>query len=357
MPSDSVSMTRWQCLGGKLHSLLMNSDLVSLVIPGRNCVSTIRQCLDAVVPMLERPRLDEIIFVDDGSTDDTASIVAESPVKSINSGGQGPGAARNAGWRTAKHPLVWFVDSDCLAEPDALDLLLPAMDDPKVGGVSGSYGIMNPESLLACLIHEEIIERHRAMPSRVNFLATFNVLYRRAALEQVNGFDERYLKGQDAELSFRVMAAGYELRFVLDSRVKHYHATRSRRYLRTQRQQGYWRVWLHMTHSGHTTGDSYSRLSDHIQPPLAMVALVSSPLLFFSLFRWIPIALVLLLALAQIPLTLRLVLRLGHPSYLMFGVMSFVRAFWRGVGMTHGALDYLIARFRKSPRVEDQGTP
>ncbi len=335
----------------------MNSDLVSLVIPGRNCGSTIRQCLDAVVPMLERSRLAEIIFVDDGSTDDTASIVAEFPVKSINSGGRGPGAARNAGWRAANHPLVWFVDSDCVAEPDALELLLPAMDDPKVGGVSGSYGIMNPESLLACLIHEEIIERHRAMPSRVDFLATFNVLYRRAVLEKVDGFDERYLKGQDAELSFRVMAAGYELRFAFDSRVKHYHATSWRRYLRTQRQQGYWRVWLHMTHSGHTTGDSYSRLSDHAQPPLAMFVVVSCPLLFFSVFRWVPIALVVLLGAMQAPLTLRLVLRLGRLRYLMFGVMSFVRAFWRGVGMAHGALDYLITRSRKSPRVEDQGTP
>lgn len=330
----------------------MNPDTVSLVIPGRNCAGTIRQCLDAVVPMLERTRLREIIFVDDGSTDDTHTIVDRFPVRCINAEGRGPGAARNMGWRAAGHSLVWFVDSDCVAEPDALERLLPAVEDPKVGGVSGSYGIMNPESLLACLIHEEIIERHRAMPSRVDFLATFNVIYRRAVLEQVNGFDERYLKGQDAELSFRVMAAGYELRFAFDSRVKHYHATSWRRYLHTQRQQGYWRVWLHMAHSGHTTGDSYSRLLDHVQPPVATAALVSSPMLFFSLLRWIPLALVLLLATTQVPLTLRLVRRLRSPRYLMFGVMSFVRAFWRGVGMTHGAWNYLVGRFRKSPRLK-----
>jgi len=326
----------------------MNSDAVSLVIPGRNCAATVRQCIGAVVPMLERARLGEIIFIDDGSTDDTARIVAELPVKCISGGGRGPGAARNAGWRAAQYPLVWFVDSDCVAEPDALELLLPAMDDPKVGGVSGSYGIMNPESLLACLIHEEIIERHRAMPSRVDFLATFNVLYRRSVLEQVGGFDERFLKAQDAELSFRVMAAGHQLGFAFDSRVKHYHATSWRRYLRTQRQQGHWRVWLHMSHSGHSTGDSYSRLLDHLQPPVAVASLVSSPLLMVPFWRWIPIAFVLLLAIAQAPLTLRLVLRLRNAKYVVFGVMSFVRAFWRGVGMTQGILNYLFTRGRES---------
>jgi len=335
----------------------MNSEAVSLVIPGRNCAATIRQCLDAVVPMLERTRLSEIIFIDDGSTDDTAGIVAEFPVKCINGGGRGPGAARNAGWRAAQYPLVWFVDSDCVAEPDALDLLLPAMADPEVGGASGSYGIMNPESLLACLIHEEIIERHRAMPSRVDFLATFNVLYRRSVLEQVGGFDERFLKGQDAELSFRVMAAGHQLGFVFDSRVKHYHATSWRRYLRTQRQQGYWRVWLHMSHRGHSAGDSYSRLLDHLQPPVAMAVLVSSPLLLLSVWRWIPIAFVLLLAMAQAPLTLRLGARTGSAKYLMFGVMSFVRAFWRGVGMVQGTLNYVFTRKRDAPHPGNEQRP
>jgi GT2 family glycosyltransferase len=322
----------------------MSAELVSLVIPGRNCAGTIRQCLEAVVPLLEVARLGEIIFVDDGSTDDTANIAAEFPVTMIAGGGKGPGAARNAGWRAAQHPLVWFVDSDCVAEPDALEMLLTHFDEPKVGGVSGSYGIMNPESLLACLIHEEIVERHRRMPLRVDFLATFNVVYRRKVLEKIDGFDERFLKGQDAELSFRVMDAGYELRLVFESRVKHYHASRWLSYLRTQRDQGYWRVWLHLSHSGHAAGDTYSSLVDHSQPPLAMLALVSLPLLFFGRLALITAVPVALLVLAQIPMTARLLRRLRKPRYLSYAAMSFIRAFWRGVGMTHGTLAYLASR-------------
>jgi len=321
---------------------------VSLVIPGRNASRTIRQCLEAVVPLLEANGLEEIVFVDDGSTDDTAEIVGEYPVRLIQGLGAGPGAARNLGWRAAGSELIWFIDSDCVAEPDALERLLPHLEDPKVGGVSGSYGNMRPNSLLACLIHEEIIERHESMPTRVNFLATFNVVYRRAILEQIGGFDERFLKGQDAELSWRALAAGYELGFELNSRVKHFHAARWRSYLRTQKQQGYWRVSLHLAHRGHSAGDSYSSVVDHVQPPLAMLVLAAVMATLIPQLRpyncGVCTGLILLLLAAQVPMSWRLVRRTGQVRYLAFGAMSFARAFWRGVGMTLGVLAAVRSR-------------
>lgn len=319
---------------------------VSLVIPGRNCAATIRQCLDAALAIRESnpETLREIIFVDDGSTDETAEIVAGRPITMLSGTGTGPGAARNLGWRAATSQLIWFVDADCVAEPDALAKLLPHMADAVVGGVSGSYGTMTEHSLLSCLIHEEIVERHRRMGMRVNFLATFNVLYRRAALESVGGFDERFLKGQDAELSFRVMDAGYVLHFEMASRVNHYHPTKLGAYLRTQRQQGYWRLFLHMGHKGRAMGDSYSSLIDHAQPPLAMLVLATLPLLAFARWRWICIAIAALLALLQTPMTWRLVCRTGQLRYLAYAGMSFVRAFWRGVGLCAGAIALVFAR-------------
>jgi glycosyltransferase involved in cell wall biosynthesis len=292
--------------------------------------------------------LTEIIFVDDGSTDKTAGIVSEFPVRCLPGNGRGPGAARNIGWRVAKGTLVWFVDADCVAEPDALPRLLPHLRDPSVGGVGGSYGTMTADNLLSCLIHEEIVERHRVMGSRVNFLATFNVIYRRNVLDQIGGFDERFLKAQDAELAFRAMDAGYELRFEFESRVRHFHPTRWTSYLRTQRQQGYWRVWLHLSHHGHATGDSYSSLGDHLQPPLAMLTLfaVVAAGVGHAIGRpeawWPALGLAAILAALQWPMTLRLLLRTRRGRYLCYAVMGFFRAMWRGMGMTQGLVGYLL---------------
>ncbi len=324
--------------GSGTLATVVSEKRVSLVIPGRDCASTVGDCLDAVVPLLGDGPLGEIIFVDDGSVDETIAVVERYPVTLLRGQGLGAGAARNIGLKVARYDLIWFVDSDCVAGPDALDKLLPYMDDPIVGGVGGSYANRVPDSLLGCLIHEEIVERHLAMPARVNFLATFNVLYRKTVLEAIGGFDQRYLKGQDAELSFRVMEAGYELRFTRASCVAHFHEMRWLHYLRIQRQQGFWRVRLHLSHSGHAMGDSYSSAIDHAQPPLAMLSLVGLGLLFVPGARWCSLVAPILLVAAQVPMTSRLVKRLGSTKYLAYAWMSFVRSFWRGTGMAQGVI-------------------
>ncbi len=320
----------------------MTAKDVTLVIPGRNAARTVEECLSSVVPLLERPRLKEIIFVDDGSTDDTAELVRRFDVRCIPGAGTGPGAARNLGWQSADTPLIWFIDSDCVAEFDALDILLEHMEEQRVAGVGGSYGNMRPESLLACLIHEEIVERHLAMPREVNFLATFNTLYRRDQLENVGGFDERFKKAQDAELAFRIRRNGGVLRFDPRSRVRHFHSSALWPYLRVQQQQGYWRTWLYLEHPEKMGGDSYSSLLDHMQPPLAMLSLALLPLGPLALGA-VPAAVG--LGMAQGPMTWRLVRRKNDLRYLMFAPMSFLRSYARGIGMCQGALSGIRKRF------------
>ncbi len=313
---------------------------VSLVIPGRDCAATLLPCLQAVTAILLRDGspLGEILFVDDGSRDGSAELAAGFPVTVLRGAGRGAGAARNLGWRAARHELVWFVDSDCVASADALDGVLPELADPTVGAVGGSYDNAEESSLLAALIHEEIRERHLRMGREVDFLATFHVVYRRSVLAQLGGFDERFLKGQDAELAFRAREAGHRLRFVEGSRVAHFHETSWRQYLRTQRQQGHWRVFLHMERRGHAAGDSYSRLGDHLQPPVAVLGLAALPLACVDGLALAALAPWLLLAALQVPLTVRLLRRTGEPRMLAFAAMGAIRAVWRGVGMVGGVV-------------------
>jgi glycosyltransferase involved in cell wall biosynthesis len=313
---------------------------VSLVIPGRNCQTTLAACLDAVVPLLERGELAEIIFVDDGSTDRSREVAAQYPVRIIHGSGQGPGAARNLGWRAASGEAIWFIDSDCVAEPAALRRLVALLTEPRVAGVGGSYGNMCPESLTACLIHEEIVARHERMPTEVNYLSTFNVLYRRSVLEELGGFDEtRYtVSSEDAQFAFRLIAADYKLRFDAHSRVKHFHPTSFRRYLVTQQRHGFYRVRLYADFPRRVSGDSYTTLADHLQPPLAMLILLLLP---FALTPYwcIPLLATLLLVALQLPMAATLFVRTQQARYLAYIPFGFVRAVRRGFGMTVGVLD------------------
>jgi glycosyltransferase involved in cell wall biosynthesis len=327
-----------------------------LVVPGKNASRTLRRCLGAVTPLLCDRSLAEILFVDDGSTDDTAAIVADYPVRYLRGEGRGPGYARNLGWRAATSDLVWFLDSDCVAEPDALYRLLGHFADPAVAAAGGTYGNMVPDSLLGCLIHDEIVERHRHMPADVDYLASYNVIYRRQALEQTGGFDEGQVNGpgspgaEDIELAFRVRRLGYRLRFERDSVVKHFHPTRLARYLRSQRHHGYWRVRLYLLHPGQAAGDSYSGLADHVQPPLALLTAATLPCILWAGLWVLPAGFACLLLLAQAPMTFRLVRRNRSPKYLWFVPLGAVRALWRGVGLAQASLAAFARGFRRRPR-------
>lgn len=319
---------------------------VTLVIPARDAAETIDACLRAVARVREvsKTNLERVIVVDDGSQDGTIDLVDRHPVEILESGGRGAGAARNMGWRNATSPLVWFVDSDCEPEPESLKVLLGHMEDDSVGGVGGTYSIRQNPTLLERLIHEEIVSRHARMGVEVNFLATYNVLYRRSVLEDLGGFDERYYKGQDAELAFRVIESGRKLHFDLGSVVMHHHEQRLSRYLHIQRLQGYWRVALHLEHSGHSAGDSYSSMLDHLQPFLPILVILLLPLIALP-WGWVASAGCLAaLLLAQVPRSIDLIRRTSDMRMSAFVLMSSIRAFWRSAGLVQGVLDRLLKR-------------
>jgi glycosyltransferase involved in cell wall biosynthesis len=95
---------------------------VSVIIPTRNRAPLVRR---AVLSALAAARPgDEIIVVDDGSTDDTAATLDEyaGRIRYLRSAHVGPGAARNIGIREARSALIAFLDSDDEWMPDKLEL-------------------------------------------------------------------------------------------------------------------------------------------------------------------------------------------------------------------------------------------
>ena len=204
------------------------------------------------------------------------------------------------------------------------------------------------------------------MPAQVNFLSTFNVLYRRAVLEEIGGFDECRYNGpgvagpEDTDLAFRVIEAGYRLKFTKASRVKHFHLTQYGRYLRVQQRHGFYRVRLYLDHPQRAGGDSYSGPIDHLQPPLAMLSLALAPLLLWPPLGWVPLTILALLLVPQGPMALRIVRRTASWKYLAYFPFGFFRAFRRGPfpapahGARHGSRDEPCPSAQASVRLQMQ---
>jgi len=93
---------------------------ISIVIPTFNRAALLPRALRSA--LANAGPGDEIIVVDDGSTDNTTSVVGGfgEPVRFLRLNHQGAGAARNAGVKAARNPLVAFLDSDDEWMPDKL---------------------------------------------------------------------------------------------------------------------------------------------------------------------------------------------------------------------------------------------
>ena len=94
---------------------------VSVIVPTYNCAATIRATLDSVLG--QTCPAEEILVMDDGSTDDTNSILESyrSSIRAFRQPNAGPSGARDALIEKAKGELVAFVDSDDIWHPGYLE--------------------------------------------------------------------------------------------------------------------------------------------------------------------------------------------------------------------------------------------
>lgn len=96
---------------------------VSVIIPVYNVQDYICTAIDSVLSQTTAP--DEIIIVDDGSTDNSGALVEEkyghiSYVKIVHTKNQGLGEARNVGTRIASGDFIYYFDSDDILNPELL---------------------------------------------------------------------------------------------------------------------------------------------------------------------------------------------------------------------------------------------
>jgi len=323
-----------------------NSPFVSIVIPAYNASKTISKAINASLEQTYSLDKIEIIIVDDGSTDTTADIIKNFPVKYLSQKNSGPATARNLGWRSAKGEIILFTDSDCVPGKDWVRKMVAMFEFDDIAAVGGTYGNANPEYIVSLCIHHEILYRHSTLPEYVKYLGSFNLGVRKKVLEEMNGFDESYTIacGEDADLTYRISYKDYKLRFSRDVEVGHHFPTNFLKFLKQQFWRGYWLMKIFKNHSKRLGNDGYSKFRDTIQPPLYLLILVMLHLCYFKIVFIAWLILNLFAILIHTPVVAFGIKRSGNYKLLFLYLMLYMRGFFWAMGCVRGGFKFILKR-------------
>jgi glycosyltransferase involved in cell wall biosynthesis len=203
--------------------------MVSVVIPTRNRAVTLADTLAALVAQDYPADRLEVIVVDNDSVDDTEAVVrragagAPIAVRYFRKDDRGPAAARNFGVARARGEVIAFTDSDCTMDPTWVERGVRRIAAGAALVAGPVVPVVDPRRVPSFFYHQT---DHR----RPNLLfPTANVMYRRAVLDAVGDFDERFgtypwgtpIGGEDIDLAWRARRAGYAAAWADDAPVYH----------------------------------------------------------------------------------------------------------------------------------------
>jgi glycosyltransferase involved in cell wall biosynthesis len=187
----------------------MSLPRISVVIPTYKRPQLLLRCLTTVLSQHFDADAYEVIVVDDGHDDATKHLI-----ESLKEGaplaaelrylrpptGRGPAVARNVGWRAARGALVAFTDDDTVPARDWL------AEGERVMQIHADWVAMCGRVSVPMPGEPTDHARMTAGLAKAEFV-TANAFVRRWALQEVNGFDERFTRAwrEDSDLQFRLM--------------------------------------------------------------------------------------------------------------------------------------------------------
>jgi cellulose synthase/poly-beta-1,6-N-acetylglucosamine synthase-like glycosyltransferase len=202
---------------------------VSILIPARNEEAVVGTLLKRTTELTYPKDKLQIIVIDDASTDQTGRVADEFSKmnddiqvvhRSRLEGGKGKSDALNEGLKHASGEILLCFDADYYPQRDIVEKLVAYFIDPEVGAVQGRVTVLNESaSLVSRLVALERIGGYRVdqvarddlrlVPQYGGTVGGF----RRGLLESLGGWDPNVL-AEDTDLTFRVVLAGYRVRYV-----------------------------------------------------------------------------------------------------------------------------------------------
>jgi glycosyltransferase involved in cell wall biosynthesis len=210
---------------------------LSVIIPVRNGGGDLRVCLIAIQHGQRRP--DEIIVVDDASTDDTVRTAKKfgARVISLGSPSIGPAMARNRGATEANGEIILFIDADVRVHADTLAKIEQYfVANPNLSALFGSYDDQPTHrglvSMYKNLQHHYVHQNARLEAS--TFWSGCGAIRRTVFLE-MGGFNQLYRRPsiEDIELGARLRKAGRQIWLCKDVQATHLKHWTLKTWLRT----------------------------------------------------------------------------------------------------------------------------
>ena len=184
--------------------------MVSIIMPTYNRANLILRSVKSVLKQTYDNF--ELIIIDDGSTDQTETIISslnEGRIRYLKSEtNQGACHARNRGIASAKGEYIAFLDSDNVWDKSYLDSRLSLLEKASkdVGGVFGYTKVMHHHKMVCTVPLEEIGKKIKNSKSNLplirfmlfdNIIDTNTILLKRECVGKVSGFDEKLRRLQD----------------------------------------------------------------------------------------------------------------------------------------------------------------
>jgi len=195
---------------------------VTVAIPCYNAETYLPDLLKAIFDQTVAP--DEILIVDDGSTDSTVKIAKTYPVKVIEHGtNKGLARARNTALKAASGDIIVYFDADTTPEGRNLERIKKEYNGKDIAGIGGQEFFSKPEKPID--LWRNLFWRQTHGNQRIHstwMLMGLVSSYRKAILIQIGGFNESYrTHGEDVDIGLRLRKAGYRMVYLPEVGVYH----------------------------------------------------------------------------------------------------------------------------------------
>jgi len=180
------------------------------VIGVRNMENTIGKTIESILKQNYPHK--EILVINDGSEDNTEEVLKNYPINIINTEKKGIANARNLGYKNSKGEFIAFTDADCELDPLWTSKMLSKFNDKKVGLVGARTVYRTDDSYSSILRSMEFSRRFEKIKNHIpSWAGGQGLVFRRSVLEEIGGFNPKWVHGEDTEISCLTIELGYKV--------------------------------------------------------------------------------------------------------------------------------------------------